>query len=99
MKAATSFEALVATLSIAMAVGKTTAYQGLVVGASFAGPDVANQLLGRRVLLLDPRRIGTGPTSVCGAHIPASTTSRCASFSSAGDSCMQSSPNGYPERT
>lgn len=41
-------------------------YDAIVVGASFAGLAVVNQLRGRRVLLIDRKPIGSGQTSACG---------------------------------
>lgn len=41
-------------------------YDAIIVGASFAGLAVANQLRGHRVLLVDRKPIGTGQTSACG---------------------------------
>ncbi len=41
-------------------------YDAIIVGASFAGLAIANQLRGRRVLLIDRKPIGAGQTSACG---------------------------------
>ena len=41
-------------------------YDAIVVGASFAGLAVVNQLRGRRVLLIDRKPVGSGQTSACG---------------------------------
>lgn len=42
----------------------------LIVGASFAGLAVANQLRGYRVLLVDRKPVGSGQTSACGTILP-----------------------------
>lgn len=42
----------------------------LIVGGSFAGLAVANQLRGFRVTILDPKPIGSGQTSACGTPLP-----------------------------
>lgn len=42
----------------------------LIIGGSFAGLAVANQLRGFRVTILDPKPIGSGQTSACGAPLP-----------------------------
>jgi flavin-dependent dehydrogenase len=44
-------------------------YDTIIVGASFAGLAVANQLRGHRVLLIDRKPIGTGQTSACGTLV------------------------------
>jgi flavin-dependent dehydrogenase len=41
-------------------------YDAVIVGASFAGLAVANELTGKRVLLIDRKEIGTRQTSACG---------------------------------
>jgi len=41
-------------------------YDAIIVGASFAGLAVANQLRGHRVLLLDRKPVGARQTSACG---------------------------------
>jgi flavin-dependent dehydrogenase len=43
-----------------------TMYDVIIVGASFAGLAVANQLRDHRVLLIDRKLLGTGQTSACG---------------------------------
>jgi len=43
-----------------------TSYDAIIVGASFAGLAVANQLQGRHILLIDQKYPGTGQTSACG---------------------------------
>ncbi len=44
-------------------------YDAIIVGASFAGLAVANQLRGRRVLLIDSKPPGEGQTSACGTML------------------------------
>lgn len=41
-------------------------YDAMIVGASFAGLAVANQLCDYRVLLVDRRPVGADQTSACG---------------------------------
>lgn len=41
-------------------------YDAIIVGASFAGLAVANQLRGHRILLIDRKPPGAGQTSACG---------------------------------
>jgi len=41
-------------------------YDVIIAGASFGGLAAANALIGKRVLLVDPKPIGTGQTSACG---------------------------------
>lgn len=41
-------------------------YEVIIAGASFAGLAAANALVGKRVLLVDPKPAGTGQTSACG---------------------------------
>ena len=45
-------------------------YDAVIVGGSFAGLAAAQQLRGRRVLLLDQRPIGTHQSSTCGVPLP-----------------------------
>ncbi|MHB0858787.1 MAG: NAD(P)/FAD-dependent oxidoreductase [Anaerolineae bacterium] len=42
-------------------------YDVVIAGASFAGLAVATQLRGHRVLLVDPKPVGSGQTSACGS--------------------------------
>lgn len=46
-----------------------TVYDVIIVGASFAGLAVANQLRDRKVLLLDRKPVGSGQTSACGTFL------------------------------
>jgi len=41
-------------------------YEVIIAGASFGGLAAANALVGKRVLLVDRKPIGTGQTSACG---------------------------------
>lgn len=41
-------------------------YDVIIAGASFGGLSAANALVGKRVLLADPKPTGTGQTSACG---------------------------------
>lgn len=49
----------------------TRVYDVVIVGASFAGLAAANQLRGRRVLLIDRKPVGVGQTSACGTILQA----------------------------
>jgi flavin-dependent dehydrogenase len=44
-------------------------YDVVIAGGSFAGLAVARELAGRRVLLLDRKKIGAGQTSACGTFL------------------------------
>ncbi len=46
-----------------------TDYDVVIVGGSFAGLTVANQLCGHRVLVIDRKPIGSGQTSACGTML------------------------------
>ncbi len=44
-------------------------YDVIIAGASFAGLSVASRLKGRKVLLIDRKKVGTGVTSACGTSV------------------------------